>query len=185
MGATGWHYFVPYQSDVNQALQDLRNDVFSRKDYLSSITEADGLAAIEQLAAMSPNPEQARAQLQAVLTLARKWDSKRAHRDKQRGEPRTIAELLRQRAEEGTGTILDVDHISEQAEFGALHPLTAQQCNAFFGTERPTRAMVEQWRNRIVSLDEPPLYDRWEGIYLIVYAEEQPEAVYIEGCSGD
>jgi len=145
MGATGWHYFVPYQSDVNQALQDLRNDVFSRKDYLSSITEADGLAAIEQLAAMSPNPEQARAQLQAVLTLARKWDSKRAHRDKQRGEPRTIAELLRQRAEEGTGTIQRTGGVRRTPPSHC----SAMQCLLWYGAPHACDGRAVEKSNRL------------------------------------
>lgn len=33
MGASGWQYFVPYQEDVNQALQDLRQQVFDDGDY--------------------------------------------------------------------------------------------------------------------------------------------------------
>src|SRR4051794_13947168 len=28
MGASGWSYYVPYQGDVNKALQDLRQQVF-------------------------------------------------------------------------------------------------------------------------------------------------------------
>jgi hypothetical protein len=33
MGASGWSYFVPYQSDIEQALQELRQAVFERGAY--------------------------------------------------------------------------------------------------------------------------------------------------------
>src|SRR5882724_9731460 len=33
MGASGWHYFVPYDTDVSRALAKLREDVFKRGDY--------------------------------------------------------------------------------------------------------------------------------------------------------
>ena len=33
MGASGWHYAVPYQADVNAALQHLRLEVFKADDY--------------------------------------------------------------------------------------------------------------------------------------------------------
>jgi len=33
MGASGWNYFVPYKPDINQALQELRQQVFESGDY--------------------------------------------------------------------------------------------------------------------------------------------------------
>jgi hypothetical protein len=33
MGASGWHYFVPYQADIAAALAALRADVFAKKTY--------------------------------------------------------------------------------------------------------------------------------------------------------
>jgi hypothetical protein len=80
---------------------------------------------------------------------------------------------------------LDVDRISAAPDFGALTPLTQQQLIAFFGTTRPTRAMVERWQKRIQPLTEPNLYERWQGIYLTVYKDGAPDELYIEGASGD
>ncbi|MGI5170408.1 hypothetical protein ACQEU3_39265 [Spirillospora sp. CA-253888] len=34
MGASGWEYFVPYQEDLQQALQELRDQVFQAREYL-------------------------------------------------------------------------------------------------------------------------------------------------------
>jgi hypothetical protein len=33
MGASGWSYKVPFQSDINKALQELRQKVFEAGDY--------------------------------------------------------------------------------------------------------------------------------------------------------
>ena len=33
MGASGWHYFVAYQPDIDKALQELRVDVFKKGEY--------------------------------------------------------------------------------------------------------------------------------------------------------
>ncbi|MGW6397350.1 hypothetical protein [Streptomyces sp. NPDC055134] len=33
MGASGWDYYVPYQEDLNAALQQLRHEVFEAGDY--------------------------------------------------------------------------------------------------------------------------------------------------------
>src|SRR5579859_6346410 len=33
MGASGWSYFIPYQEDIAQALQDLRQKIFEEGDY--------------------------------------------------------------------------------------------------------------------------------------------------------
>jgi hypothetical protein len=36
MGATGWSYFVPYQQDINVALEELNDDVFKQGQYEQS-----------------------------------------------------------------------------------------------------------------------------------------------------
>lgn len=33
MGASGWSYFIPYQNDIAQALQNLRQKIFEDGDY--------------------------------------------------------------------------------------------------------------------------------------------------------
>ena len=69
--------------------------------------------------------------------------------------------------------------------FGAVTPLSAQQLLEFFGTEQPTQEMVQAWATRAESGDTAPLYERWEGIYVIVYENAKPRQIYFEGCSGD
>lgn len=51
MGASGWDYIVPYQADLQAALDDLRRQVFSSGDYISPVTQ--GLAAPESVEALA------------------------------------------------------------------------------------------------------------------------------------
>src|SRR5436190_23671670 len=51
MGASGWDYFVPYQSDINAALQTLRQQAFQNKDFETWFDEDEGIepADIDEL----------------------------------------------------------------------------------------------------------------------------------------
>jgi hypothetical protein len=51
MGASGWEYLVPYQADLQAALNDLRRQVFDSGDYISPVTW--GLTAPESLEALA------------------------------------------------------------------------------------------------------------------------------------
>jgi hypothetical protein len=47
MGASGWEYLVPYQADLQAALDDLRRQVFESGDYISPVRR--GLPAPESV----------------------------------------------------------------------------------------------------------------------------------------
>jgi hypothetical protein len=175
MGATGWRYYVRHQSDVNAALQELRQGVFERREYEQPMSEEEAEAVMKNA---SPR-------MQMLYDLAKRLEKSDPPRPKVTHPPQTIDELIERCAESGTHSILDVDRISAAPDFGALTPLTQQQLIAFFGTTRPTRAMVERWQKRIQPLTEPNLYERWQGIYLTVYKDGAPDELYIEGASGD
>lgn len=51
MGASGWEYLVPYQADLQAALNDLRRRVFESGDYVSPVTW--GLTAPESVEALA------------------------------------------------------------------------------------------------------------------------------------
>jgi len=54
----------------------------------------------------------------------------------------------------------------------------------FFGTDRPSHDAVQRWSTSMDS-STPRLYDRWQGIYIVVYESSGPVEIYFEGCSGD
>ena len=175
MGATGWQYYVRYQVDVDAALQELRRGVFQRGEYEKPMTEEEGEAV---MANASP-------QLKKLYELATRWEKFDPPKPDRSSPPRTIEELVEQCEESGTHSILDIDHISEALEFGALTPLTEQQLTDLFNTIQPDQAIVENWCGRVPSLTEPSLYHRWEGIYFTIYKDGIPDELYFEGASGD
>ena len=48
MGASGWSYFVPYQSDVQSAFEALQIDVFQTRSYSSLWTKSEALQHLEK-----------------------------------------------------------------------------------------------------------------------------------------
>ena len=183
MGATDWSYFVPYQKDINKALQELRKEVFKEGQYQKPYepTGEEVETAKSYLASLSPHPEKTRKELDTLLALSEVLRGPR----KSKRAPKTIKQLLKQCGEDGTHSILDIERVSSTPAFGAVTPLSRQQLVDIFGTEQPTQVMVETWSARIDPLDAEPLYGRWKGIYLIVYKDSQPDEIYFEGCSGD
>jgi hypothetical protein len=183
MGATGWSYFVPYQEDIGHALQDLREEVFKEGQYQKPYqpTGSDLETAKSILASFSLDPVRTRKELDALLAFSEALTGPR----KRRPAPKTIKQLLKQCEDSGTHSILDMERVASTPSFGAIAPLSPQQCIGLFGTEQPTHAVVEKWTARIDPPDAAPLYDRWEGIYIIVYKDSKPDEIYFEGCSGD
>jgi hypothetical protein len=100
-------------------------------------------------------------------------------------EPQTPDELLEYNSAEGTHSIIDIITISSSPDIGAASPLSSQQLMKLFGTEKPTRAMIESIG--IVALDEQisAYRKRWEGAYIVVYNDEQPHEIFFIGSSGD
>jgi hypothetical protein len=51
MGASGWHYLVPYQDDVAQALEELRHAVYNSGDFYREEPDATHALTEEQFIA--------------------------------------------------------------------------------------------------------------------------------------
>jgi hypothetical protein len=183
MGATGWSYFVSYQEDIDQVLQELREQVFNAREYQppNEPSTEEFETAKSYLASLSLDPEKTRKELDALITLSQAFTRPR----KTTRTPTTIEQLLEQCGEEGTHSILDIERVSPTPEFAAITALSHDQLLAIFDTIEPTHAMVEKWSKRIDPMGSESLYGRWEGIYIIVYEDGQPAEIYFEGTSGD
>jgi hypothetical protein len=173
MGASDWTYFVPYQRDINAALQAIRQQVFERGRYYEvdygdwrTIDEAE---MRRQLADEEP---------ELFDILLEDW-----RRVKNLPEPDSIERLIDWNGEEGTHTIMDISRgISEERESGTLSPLTEAQLVEAFNTTKPTHEQVVRW------VDTAPLYNfrgRGEGLYIIVYQGDRPSELCFTGFSGD
>ena len=166
MGATGWSYFTPYQPDVEKALQKLRQKIFDEGAY--GKTHAFNPDMLSKIPGLRESVEKLR-QLEAERLGGpdRKFDS--------------IEELLEAAAEDGTHSILDIEHTADEPDFGVAWPAPADILEEIFGSSKPTRADIESKPNELAERLE--LYG--QAVYVIVYAEEQPTEIYFEGVSGD
>lgn len=82
-------------------------------------------------------------------------------------------------AEDGTCSILDIDRISQEPEFGAAAPVGDAALLRYFGTTQPTCEMIEECDALWDDLE------RGHAIYLIAYAGGVPEQIYFAGYSFD
>jgi hypothetical protein len=91
----------------------------------------------------------------------------------------TIEEALEDSDADGTRSILDLDHISDEPEFGAATPLHAEFLEEAYGTTQPTRRMLEE------NMDFFEDIDRGHGIYVVAYCDGRPDEILFAGYSFD
>jgi hypothetical protein len=80
---------------------------------------------------------------------------------------------------DGTRSILDLDRVSKEPDFGAVTSLDESLLQQLYGTTRPTREMIE---NNMDFFEE---VERGRGIYIIVYKDARPDEIFFAGYSYD
>lgn len=201
MGGSLWHYFVPHDDDVSAALQQLRRDVFARGDYESDtkMTPEERKALFDDVRPELDPWVQKTKELSTGLPpdladlyvgAAEHIRSELMKDDVDLGEdekkPETIEELLEMRAESGTSSILNITHVSDEPEFCAVSPMPVERVREIFGTDKPTRKMVE---SKVgcpeLADDDPVIMEGWQGYYFTVYRDGRPHEIFFVGSSGD
>jgi hypothetical protein len=191
MGASGWTYTVAYQSDVTKVLDDLRRDVFLRGEYERPAPDVNFL---EELGFFDVDDETREALIGECGLEPLRAPLARVGLDGLRDYIRFLYDAPKLRdldelmalqciSTEGTHSILDIVGVGQTPADGSIFPLPVDFLQRYFGTAEPTRAAVEESRARDVVLDEA--YERGQGIYFTLYQDGRPEAIYIEGASGD
>lgn len=79
----------------------------------------------------------------------------------------------------GTRSILDMTRISARPDFGAVAPLDDAELVDLFATVKPTRADIEANDAVFDGIE------RGQGIYIVVYENDEPSHVYFAGYSYD
>jgi len=94
-------------------------------------------------------------------------------------DPATPEEALEMTDADGTRSILDISRVSDTPDFYCAAPLNAEELEQYFGTDRPTKAKLQE------------ADDFWEDLergmarYIILYEGEQPVSIYFAGYSFD
>src|SRR4029434_4510636 len=74
----------------------------------------------------------------------------------------SIEDAMEEAAEDGTRSILDLDHVSEFPDFCAVAPLLGDTLEKLYGTTKPTREMVER------NMDFLEDVERGQGVYIVL-----------------
>lgn len=154
MGASGWEYVVSYRQDLGAALDALRQQVFASGDYIKLSSYGDVFDL--------PDP----ASLEELLGQERYWEFM---------------------GTSGTHSVIDVQAVvaaDADDEFGAIRPLSDEECAELFGTAQPSRADYDALSN------SERLYDyvtggRWTGRAAVLWADASPSEIAFWGLSGD
>ena len=91
----------------------------------------------------------------------------------------SIEEALEASNADGTRSILDLNHVSEEPDFCAVAPLRPEELDQLFGTKQPTHDMIEQCEELFENMD------RGQGIYIVAYKDGQPDEIFFGGYSFD
>ena len=189
---------MPYEADISAALQRLREDVFTRGDYMygDGVTDDQSKAILEQARPEMPSwMQKVREEAAKLEEPFRTKYLEMAERIKgeimgegtpqrrPKRKPKTIEELLEFQAESGTHSILDIANISAEPEFGAINPFPRVKLVELFGSETPSHVEIEGAHDS--GALEEFVSERWQGIYIVVYREGSPSEIFFAGCSGD
>ena len=159
MGADPYFYYVAYEEDKDSALQKLRKREFEAGRYAPVMYQWDVPYPLDSLSdAPAPGNKHA-----------------------------TIEDVLRDEyvMEVGTGTILDILQVSDKLDYSSAYVVKKEELIEHFGTDKPTRAIVDE-----------KVWDFWEyvadafdvrgvGICIPIYHEETPTELYFAGYSYD
>jgi hypothetical protein len=91
----------------------------------------------------------------------------------------SIEEALGASREDGTRSVLDMKRVGKKPDYSVVTALPAQRLRDLYGTDRPSRAMVEE------NMDFFEDIERGHGIYIIVYQNDQPSELFFAGYSYD
>jgi hypothetical protein len=91
----------------------------------------------------------------------------------------TIAEAFEDADADGTRSILDLERVSDEPDFGAVTAVSDEELVRLFETARPTRETVE------ANHDFWEDIERGQGIYIVLYKNDEPDEIYFAGYSCD
>jgi len=190
MGATGWQYTVPYQSDMQKVMDDLKAQVFASGEY--EHPGYDGPEWLEDMGFFEADPDEREAMIEEYGMSPIKPLLDRVGVDGLLDALKELADapltsfddlnILMCFSSSGTGSILDVYDLAEKSGGYGLYPLPEEQLIELLGTTRATEEMVE---TGAFSGGTDSLYKRGEGFYVVLYTGDKPDKIYIRGCSGD
>ena len=91
----------------------------------------------------------------------------------------SIDEAREAAAEDGTRSILDLDHIADYADIFAVTVLDKDSLFDLYDTDCPTHDQVEGEMGFLEDID------RGQGVYIVIYEDGSPNELFFAGYSFD
>jgi hypothetical protein len=91
----------------------------------------------------------------------------------------SIDEAFEDADADGTRSILDMMRVAESPDFNAVAPVPKEDLMELFGTDKPTREMIEEGDELFERLE------RGQGVYIVVYKDDAPSELFFAGYSFD
>lgn len=200
MGASEWQYFMPYQPNIQKAFETLQRLIFEGGHYYWRGYKYDD---IHILVLANQLCHELSLSIEEIERLVEPLYEKLRQNPTPLPIPQSIEELREQNAENGTHSILDIRCVSETQGGPVAAPLSPAQLTAYFGTDKPTRTMIDKAMQRKQILEywrqDIPIQDlrlntylqlrvgrtRGEGTYIIIYKDDNPDEILFTGYSGD
>jgi hypothetical protein len=91
----------------------------------------------------------------------------------------SIDEAREESDADGKRSILDVSRINEKPDYDAAAPLDEDELLEFVGTAKPTAEDLEDCDELFDQIE------RGQGVYVVVYADEEPSQIFFAGYSYD
>jgi hypothetical protein len=157
MGGHPYWYFVPYEDDLQAALDKLRQRELEAKRFFPAVFSPFG----PDITSMSPE----------LKKLLAGMGGDRC---------KTIAEAQEAAGETGTRSILDIEKIGKQPDYGVAAPFPDELVEAAFGTAQPTKQQAEDDLGDLLEHVE-----RGQCSYVILYERGKPAEILFVGYSYD
>ena len=91
----------------------------------------------------------------------------------------TIADAVAASGADGTRSILDIDGIASEPDFGVAAPLAPEVLQSLYGTTEPSASAVEG------NMDFLEDVERGHAVYVVCYTDGSPSDVVFAGYSYD
>jgi hypothetical protein len=174
-----WRYVAPYKQDVRTTLQHLREHVVASGEY----DKGHGYRVDEEPASLDELMRRAGARTPSILDIG--WIAAPAPPPVPKGQLARfdLAAIPDPAGEPAQGIPVAASGIAEDAH--TIRPLSVQQLVRLFGTEKPTRRLVEAEEDGLIANLARP-------IYIVIYEDRrgwheddaQPEEIWFASSSG-
>ena len=184
MGASGWHSRVPYQDDIDAALQQARQHAYDTGDYLDNSSIAEEARSMSEEEYVARGIERLRAVFASDPVTATWEVTGEEDRIVWRAAQVIVTgpdSLLESQPYSGTHSVIDMTHVAEHPEEHAVTPSSDAYLEETFGTTRPAVEAIED----AIGQGRLGGFARWCGRYLIGYRDGQPAEIFFVGHSGD